>query len=395
MQSANLTRDEAFLSFTRIYIPSLRYGLGTCSFPPSDLIRIQRPAINAILPKMGYNRHLPRAVVFGPRNLGALGLPSLVFEQGIQQLQFIGRHLRAPTSPLRSLFQIGVEWFRTLAGYTTCPLATPQLSTSHVELAPWFKSLQNFLTTIHHSLDIPNLLCPRKLRLQDQAIMSLSHAHFTDTDLLRINRCRLFLRVHMLSEICSTDGSRLLTSIWQGHPPTNSYSRLLWPRQQRPSSLSWRAWRKFLSQALRPGSYNGYSAHLPLLQPLGSWFTHYPDDRQWLWFYSPTLSALLRFDRMAKSFQEHPVQSHFNRLQTDIDPEYCRYTIPPDSIPCDPTIFEDTVSIPTRFPHSHPISIDETHIGCPYTDYILPYPNAPEHTDIRTNTWVEKYNQLP
>ena len=109
MQSANLTRDEAFLSFTRIYIPSLRYGLGTCSFPISDLIRIQRPAINAILPKMGYNRHLPRAVVFGPRNFGALGLPSLVFEQGIQQLQFIGRHLRAPTSPLRSLFQIGVK----------------------------------------------------------------------------------------------------------------------------------------------------------------------------------------------------------------------------------------------------------------------------------------------
>ena len=78
MQMANLSRDEAFLSFTRIYIPSLRYGLGTCFFPASSLLRIQRPAVQAILPKMGYNRHLPRAVVYGPRTLGALGLPILI-----------------------------------------------------------------------------------------------------------------------------------------------------------------------------------------------------------------------------------------------------------------------------------------------------------------------------
>ena len=81
MQAANLTRDEAFLSFTCIYIPSLRYGLGTCYFSSSALLHVQRPAINTILPKMGYNRHLPWAVVYGPRRLGALGLPNLIYEQ--------------------------------------------------------------------------------------------------------------------------------------------------------------------------------------------------------------------------------------------------------------------------------------------------------------------------
>ena len=108
MHAAPLTKDEATLSYSRIYIPSLRYGIGTCYFSAEDLLRIQRPAVNVVLPKMGYNRHLPRPVVYGPACLGAVGLPCLIFEQGLQQLQFIGRHLRSPTSPLRSLFQLGV-----------------------------------------------------------------------------------------------------------------------------------------------------------------------------------------------------------------------------------------------------------------------------------------------
>ena len=173
IRAAPLTKDEATLSYSRIYIPSLRYGLGTCYFTPGDLLRIQRPAVNVVLPKMGYNRHLPRPVVYGPACLGAVGLPCLIFEQGLQQLQFIGRHLRSPTSPLRSLFQLGVEWFRLLCGYTVCPLSYPYLKTQHVELAPWFRSLQSFLVTINHSLEIPNLYLPRLLREHDKAIMNL------------------------------------------------------------------------------------------------------------------------------------------------------------------------------------------------------------------------------
>ena len=389
MIAAPLTKDEAFLSFTRIYIPSLCYGLGTCFFSPADLRRIQRPAVNAILPKMGYNRHTPRDVVFGPRSLGALGLPDLVFEQGVQQLQFLGRHLRSPTSPLRSLFQIAVEWFRMLSGYTTCPLATPQLSTIHVELAPWFTSLQNFLKTINHSVEIPNLYCPRRLRENDQAIMSISQAHFSNQDLLRINRCRLYLQVHMVSEISTTDGRQLLSPIWRGQQPTCSVSKLFWPRQQRPSSSSWRVWRQFLSQLLRPGSYNYYSTHLPLRQTLGAWHRHFTDDRQWLWFYSRNDNNLLQFDLLAKSYQVHPVAPYRTRLQSDVDPEDCCYTLPNDAIPCEAKVTAELVSIPSRFPYELPISTIHARNYCPYTDPILPSPNTPDRSFRRLPTWSE------
>ena len=399
MQSAPLTKDEAYLSYSRIYIPSLRYGLGTCYFDPTALLKIQRPAVNTILPKMGFNRHLPRAVVYGPRNLGALGLPSLIFEQGLQQVQFLGRHLRSPNSPLRSLFQLGVEWFRTLCGYTTCPLASPAINTQHVELATWFRSLQGFLATIHHSLEIPNLYLPRSVRQSDVAIMDLPTATFTLSDLQRINRCRLYLQVSVLSEISTGDGTQLQKEAWKGQLPLNNYSLLLWPRQPRPSAPAWRTWRRFLTQALRPGHYTCYSTHLPLKQPLGDWFSDFQRDRHWQWFYSPRSTTFLRYDRMAKSYQGHPAHTNQHRITADIDPAFCRYDLPDDAVPCDPRIRDDVVSISARTAFTPPSTPPQPviHQFCPYTDDILPHPNQPPSVPVSLTptNWSTCYQQLP
>ena len=376
-QCAPLTKDEATLSYSRIYIPSLRYGLGTCHFTPGDLQRIQRPAVNVVLPKMGYNRHLPRPVVYGPTCLGAVGLPCLIFEQGLQQLQFLGRHLRSPTCPLRSLFQLGVEWFRLLSGYTVCPLSYPYLKTQHVELAPWFRSLQSFLVTINHSLEIPNLYLPRLLRENDKAIMTLPQAEFTATELLAINRCRLFLRVTTLLEISTADGLNIHSDVWRGYPPPHSLSKILWPRQHRQPNPSWRVWRRFLQQALRPGDYSGYSTRLPLRQPLGRWFSHYTSDRHWFWSYSARTSTLFRYDRLANSFQVHPSEIASTRIFTDIDPESCCDSIPRDAVPCEPRIFKDTVSLQARLAVYPPIPSPTPQAPvCPYTFELFPHPVA-------------------
>ena len=204
--------------------------------------------------------------------------------------------------------------------------------------------------------------------------------------------------VHLLSEICTADGRELLPSIWQGQPPTNSYSKLLWPRQARPSATSWRIWRRFLTQVLRPASYTVYSTRLQLQRPLGPWLTQFDADRQWSWFCSPASSSLLRFDRLAKSFQVHPVNPSFNRLTTDIDPESCCYSLPPDAIPCDPRMdYEnDIVCLPIRFPYSPPMGRPQFRLPCPYTDTLLPTPNLiTPSSDPPPHTWQNYCSTLP
>ena len=228
--------------------------------------------------------------------------------------------------------------------------------------------------------------------------MALPTATFTPADLQRINRCRLFLQANVLSEISTCDGTQLQKEVWKGQLPVNNYSLLLWPRQPRPSAQAWRIWRRFLTQALRPGKYTCYSTHLPLKQPLGDWFSDFQRDRQWQWFYSPRSTTFLRHDRMAKSYQGHPAQTNQHRIVADIDPEFCRYDLPDDAVPCDPRIRDDVVSISvhTSFPSPSPPPQPVVQQSCPYTDQILPHPNQPPSVPVPSTptNWSTSYQQL-
>ena len=394
MRAATLTKDEATMSYTRIYIPSLRYGLGTCYLPPKDLLQIQRPAVNAILPKMGFNRHLPRAVVYGPADKGGLGLPSLIFEQGLQQLLFLARHLRSPLSPLRTLFQIGIEWFRMLAGYNSCPLFDTHLDLRHVEFAPWFVSVQLFLRTINHTVDIPNLYCPQILRERDQPIMTLPKAGFSQKELLLVNRCRLFLQVHMVSEICTARGGHLLQEAWRGEPIPHHTTLLLWPRQMRPATTAWRVWRRFVGQLLPAGRFTLYSRSLPLIQPLGQWFEHFHHERRWRWNFSLRHQALLRYDTHDRQYTWFSTHRLRRNWIADQNWDYSDYNLPADAIPCDVQSVGQQICLRDDLtfyaPHPSIVQLPD----CPYLLH-LPVSNAPVATYYMATTWAECRHQIP
>ena len=233
------------------------------------------------------------------------------------------------------------------------------------------------IPSVSLNLCATNLYLPWLLRENDKAIMTLSQAEFTATELLVINRCRLFLRVTTLSEISTADGLNIHSDVWRGYPPPHSLSKILWPRQHRPPNPSWRVWRRFLQQALRPGDYSGYSTRLPLRQPLGRWFSHYTSDRHWFWSYSARTSTLFRYDRLANSFQVHPSEIASTRIFTDIDPESCCDSIPRDAVPCEPRIFKDTVSLQARLAVYPPIPSPTPQAPvCPYTFELFPHPVA-------------------
>ena len=396
MHAAPVTKDEAHLSYSRIYIPSIRYGLGTCYFTTEDLLRIQRPAVNFALSKMGYNQHTPRAVVYGPRALGALGLPSLLLEQGLQQLQFITRHLRSPHSPLRPLFQLSIEWYRMLAGYSVCPLALPTQSLSHIEFAPWFKALQQFLKNTQHSLDIPNLYCPRTLREHDVAIMEIPRTTFSTEEAMQINRCRLFLRVHMVSEICSAHGGHLNLDMWRGQLPDSSSSTLLWPRQQRPPTTAWRTWRRYLTSLLIPNDYSIFSRSLPLAQPLGQWYEHFGADRRWTWLFSShNQPRLLRYQRATDDYQIF--QCHQERrnwvTSNDTDDGYMDL-YPPTMIPCDVSIRHRRAYTRDNLPTHQPLPSAMPQPPCPYVSH-LPVSSPPQTHYFHATDWSQCIHQVP
>jgi hypothetical protein len=82
------------MAYNYYYMASIYYGTEATSLTYKECEEIQRPVVNAILPKMGINRNTARTVVFGTSKYGGLGLDNLSAVQLFAQLQYLIGSLR-------------------------------------------------------------------------------------------------------------------------------------------------------------------------------------------------------------------------------------------------------------------------------------------------------------
>jgi len=105
-----------------------------------------------ILSKMGYNKNMPKAVMYAPLSHGSLGLKHLHTEQGIQKVPQVLKHLWTGTT-LRKCMDITIKAYQIQAGITSHILEDmeplPWMS-NH-----WINNLREFLL----SKTISSLTC--------------------------------------------------------------------------------------------------------------------------------------------------------------------------------------------------------------------------------------------
>jgi hypothetical protein len=74
---------------------------------------------------------------------------------------------------------------------------------------------------------------------------------YTDSETEGINRCRLYLQVECLSDICTAEGASLNPRLRDKPPAVTSTSTIHWPRQGLPGPRSWAIWCRFLKTYTR------------------------------------------------------------------------------------------------------------------------------------------------
>ena len=165
-----------------------------------------------------------------------IGLRHLYYEQGIGQILQLLKHIRAG-SKLGTFLLIGLDWIQLHAGVSYAILVKPTPKLAHLEPG-WFSSLRQFLGSIDASIYIPTSVLPRPLRFHDCILMDdvLSNV-FSNSVTKKINLCRLFLQVELLSEICSPTGDCILTGIWRGKRPLSQGQLSLASTGPTPQSL--------------------------------------------------------------------------------------------------------------------------------------------------------------
>ena len=90
-----LDRVNAWTYYHSIYLPSITYPFPSTTLTYSQCEQLQRQIKQAVLPKHGFNRHTPNAVVYGPTTYAGIGLRPLYLEQGLSQIESLIKCLRS------------------------------------------------------------------------------------------------------------------------------------------------------------------------------------------------------------------------------------------------------------------------------------------------------------
>jgi hypothetical protein len=288
-------RDKMMRLLKLLYIPSsemntcvntvimstLKYGQSAMTLTSLELKEIQKPITAAVLPKMGYNRHTPRALVYSRKSMGGIGMMSLYTEQGLAQLKYLiggWRCKNDETETIRAL----VESYIIASGITKNPFEDMRILT--YMKSDWVDSLKTFLKQIKGEVIIKNINYIQKLRVRDEPIMERAMRYYNDaTKLMAINNCRTYLQLMTMAEMADIEGTHLLKEMYHGTADTGimtttkNYSRslLIWPKMPRPPEKAWRIWRKFWSIFT-------YYKSLKLKCQLARWI---PNDNNYrIWF---------------------------------------------------------------------------------------------------------------
>jgi hypothetical protein len=273
MSQVYMSAQDTKQGFTTVFIPSIRYALPTTSILQKTLTNMQKPIINTVLTKLGYNRHMPRALTFAPTSIGGIGILDLYTEQGTGKILMILTHLRSQ-SPIEQTILILLEHNIIVHNYVH---------------SPWVQATKTFLNSVRGQIYIPTLNTIKIIRNNDLAIMeSPNIQRFTKSQLEAINACRIYLQITTLAEISDEAGTHLLQIAVKGKLNPNksepllwqiSRSKLQWPYQLRPPSAAWNLWKRLLL------SFTNNTPALQLTTPLGNWIDTVHNQRKWSYQY--------------------------------------------------------------------------------------------------------------
>jgi hypothetical protein len=146
----SLTPTNILLAIRTIATPALIYSLPATTIDEKYLNLISNKLANSVLPKLGYNKHFPRVLAFGPTRYGELNLPDLYHHQGASQVEMITNHLHQNTSLTTAIVQL-CEAFQARTGRLgSCLMQTR--ACSYIQ-GSWITNLGKYMHSVKCTIE--------------------------------------------------------------------------------------------------------------------------------------------------------------------------------------------------------------------------------------------------
>jgi hypothetical protein len=283
-----LKYDETETYYFAVYVPSMAYSLVVGTFSERQAQQIQSPVAQATLTGLGYHRRTPIAIAYGPPALGGIGLRHLFAEQGSLKVQALIQQIRCNTK-LGDLMRTQLQWAQLVCGSSSSLLEDTKTTWPMLSDELWISSLRVFLSLSELSVRIPGINPVKLQREGDFAIMdAVQSLHYCRRDIILINRCRIFLRVNTVSDICNAAGTQVNYRMYKCDGSIRNDSSLNWPRQTRPGQTAITVWQRFLRSRCK-------DRYLRLQTPLGPWY-NIERSRVWGGYFIHDRNVVLTLD---------------------------------------------------------------------------------------------------
>ena len=255
--------------------PAITYCLPITTFSAAECKRIQSPFFNALLPKLGINRNMPRALLHGSPQVAGLGLINLEAEQ-------LSMHVTGIISQLRKYDRVGQTMHASIDAlqlYLGTEEQFFQLQAHTFEHRP--DRCHSQLIYIWEELNL--LGCkliskkfwkPKVKGKNDVAVIDAimetqkkrqgTSNHLPKTSIWYANACRLYLNITMLSEISTPCGKYIYEWAMDGSKK-NDENVLVYPYQRKPPTHVWKVWREcILATFLKKSNIWRPTLHKPI-----------------------------------------------------------------------------------------------------------------------------------
>jgi len=269
LEGSSLGSYDSLTFYRSTFMSSVGYSFSVIPLSFDASRRIQSKIIATVLNKISFNRHFPRAVVYGPVEMGGLGLQQVYVEQGMAKISMFLRHTSSD-SELGKLLRIILRVQQLEAGVGWDILENPSAPLEY--LSPtWITALRDFIG-LH---DIKIKLCEqskwsqyRSTGRNDTFIMDEIRKlkRYNQGEMIVINRVRIFFQALTISDITDSTGRKIDDGNWHvsSHRKPWRTSSWRWPKQPVITEAQVRLWREAITIAYLDRFGN-------LLSPLGRW----------------------------------------------------------------------------------------------------------------------------
>lgn len=259
MYYAPFTPRDAWIVYHCRYKTIIRYALPITTFNTDQLHEIQKKFIYLLLPKIGLNRHMPRAVIYGPKKYGGREIMDIRLEQPILHYLHNLGHLRRKDMAGKAL-SITLNDTQLESGLIRPFQEYNSIDTQYVTKNTRWRYFWKVCDEYKLNLKVYNQWLPIRKFENDKGIMDELLKDETLNNkknrwrLEYINNCRMYLGVIFISDMMSSNGT-VHRNLLNGEFKTNRKTEYNYPSIQKPPQSAWSEWKRVIVRNFLAGPY--------------------------------------------------------------------------------------------------------------------------------------------